>query len=132
MARKPTKALLFFGIAINVVLLGYFKYADFAIETADQVFGVDWAAPHILLPLAISFFTFQQIAYLADAHDGLVVEHDFFNYSLFITFFPHLIAGPITGALAIRAVAGRFAKSALGAESITTRPRTSGRWPCCC
>lgn len=96
LARRPTKSLLILGIAANLALLGYFKYTGFAVATADQLFGLDWTVPHILLPLAISFFTFQQIAYLSDAHDGLAVEHDFLNYSLFITFFPHLIAGPIT------------------------------------
>lgn len=96
LARNPTQALLVVGIGVNILLLGYFKYTGFAVETANELFGLDWAIPHIVLPLAISFFTFQQIAYLADAHDGLAVEHDFLNYCLFITFFPHLIAGPIT------------------------------------
>jgi D-alanyl-lipoteichoic acid acyltransferase DltB (MBOAT superfamily) len=96
LARKPRKALLIFGVAANVVLLGYFKYTGFLVGTADDIFGLGWTAPDILLPLAISFFTFQQIAYLSDAYDGVAVEHDLLSYSLFITFFPHLIAGPIT------------------------------------
>jgi alginate O-acetyltransferase complex protein AlgI len=96
LVRKPGRALLAFGIAANLLLLGYYKYTGFFIQTVDQIAGLDWAIPNIVLPLAISFFTFQQIAYLVDAHDGAVVEHDFLNYCLFITFFPHLIAGPIT------------------------------------
>ena len=94
--RRPSKWLLAFGIAANVLLLGYYKYTGFLIETIDRLSGLDWAIPSIALPLAISFFTFQQIAFLLDAHDGAVNDHDFVNYCLFITFFPHLIAGPIT------------------------------------
>lgn len=96
LVRQPNKLLLAFGIAANVLLLGYYKYTGFLVQAVDQIAGLDWAIPNIVLPLAISFFTFQQIAYLVDAHDGAVVEHDFLNYCLFITFFPHLIAGPIT------------------------------------
>lgn len=94
--RRRSRAFLFAGIAANVALLGYFKYTGFVIQTAADVAGASWAMPQILLPLAISFFTFQQIAYLVDANDGEVTEHGFLNYCLFITFFPHLIAGPIT------------------------------------
>jgi D-alanyl-lipoteichoic acid acyltransferase DltB (MBOAT superfamily) len=94
--KKPSRALLAIGIAANLALLGYYKYAGFLVQSIDQLTGLDWAIPNIVLPLAISFFTFQQIAYLVDAHGGAVVEHDFLNYCLFITFFPHLIAGPIT------------------------------------
>ncbi len=93
---KPSRTLLALGVAANLALLGYYKYAGFLVQTVDQLAGLDWAIPNIVLPLAISFFTFQQIAYLVDARDGAVVEHDFLNYCLFITFFPHLIAGPIT------------------------------------
>jgi D-alanyl-lipoteichoic acid acyltransferase DltB (MBOAT superfamily) len=94
--KNSQKKLLVAGIAANVLLLGFFKYTNFFITTVDQVTGLNLFAPHIVLPLAISFFTFQQIAYLVDAYDGAVTEHDFLNYCLFITFFPHLIAGPIT------------------------------------
>ncbi|MDB5945278.1 MAG: hypothetical protein JWQ33_304 [Ramlibacter sp.] len=94
--KRRSRALLVFGITANVLLLGYFKYTGFLVGTLDQALGLHWSAGAIVLPLAISFFTFQQIAYLSDAYDGAVVEHDFLNYSLFITFFPHLIAGPIT------------------------------------
>jgi alginate O-acetyltransferase complex protein AlgI len=94
--RKPSRALMIFGVAVNVALLAVFKYSAFTVETVNDVLRADLAAPDIVLPLAISFFTFQQIAYLVDANDGNVPEHGFLNYCLFITFFPHLIAGPIT------------------------------------
>ena len=96
LAKEPHRGILFFGIAVNVALLSYFKYTGFVVKSIDDAFGLGWTIPSIVLPLAISFYTFQQIAYLSDAHDGAAVEHDFSNYCLFITFFPHLIAGPIT------------------------------------
>jgi D-alanyl-lipoteichoic acid acyltransferase DltB (MBOAT superfamily) len=94
--RRQSKLTLALGIGFNVCLLGYFKYTMFALETTRELFGGDWQVPHVILPLAISFFTFQQIAYLVDAYGGRVSERDPLNYALFITFFPHLIAGPIT------------------------------------
>ncbi|MCQ4309036.1 MBOAT family protein [Pseudomonas stutzeri] len=94
--RRPSRTLLVLGVAANVALLGYYKYTGFLFATLDDAFGLGWSVGDIILPLAISFFTFQQIAYLVDAHDGEVSEHDFVNYCLFITFFPQLIAGPIT------------------------------------
>lgn len=89
------KTLLIIGITANVSLLGYFKYMDFFIFNTNAVFGTDYAFMHIALPLAISFFTLQQIAYLVDSYEGLAKENDFLNYSLFVVFFPQLIAGPI-------------------------------------
>ena len=94
--RRQSRLLLAVGILFNLGLLGWFKYAGFAVATADALLARDWNVPHIILPLAISFFTFQQIAYLVDAYGGKVSERDPLNYCLFITFFPHLIAGPIT------------------------------------
>ncbi|MBU3015747.1 MBOAT family protein [Poseidonibacter lekithochrous] len=89
------KSILIFGIISNVSLLGYFKYADFFIENFNFVIGTNVNLLHLLLPLAISFFTFQQIAYLVDSYRGETKEYDFLNYALFVTFFPQLIAGPI-------------------------------------
>ena len=86
---------LVFGLAVNLALLGLFKYADFAIRTIDMAAGAHIAALNIVLPLAISFFTFQQIAFLVDSYQGKAPERSFSAYCLFITFFPHLIAGPI-------------------------------------
>ena len=89
------KSLLIFGILTNLLLLGYFKYADFFIANINTVFSTDFNLLHLLLPLAISFFTFQQIAYLIDSYRKETAEYDFLNYALFVTFFPQLIAGPI-------------------------------------
>lgn len=94
--RRPSKMVLVLGVAANVALLGYYKYTGFLFGTLDHAFDLGWSVGDIILPLAISFFTFQQIAYLVDAHDGEVTEHDFVNYCLFISFFPQLVAGPIT------------------------------------
>jgi D-alanyl-lipoteichoic acid acyltransferase DltB (MBOAT superfamily) len=94
--HRPSRTVLVLGIIGNLLPLLYYKYTTFLLTNIDTAFGLDWQIREIVLPLAISFFTFQQIAYLSDAHDGAVVEHDFLNYCLFITFFPHLIAGPIT------------------------------------
>ncbi|MFA5216017.1 MBOAT family protein [Sulfuricurvum sp.] len=90
-----SKAILAFGIISNVLLLGYFKYMDFFIANANTVLGSHWDLMHIVLPLGISFFTFTQIAYLVDAYRDEVKEMDYLNYTLFVTFFPHLLAGPI-------------------------------------
>jgi len=89
------KSLLFFGIASNIALLAYFKYADFLIENINYFTSNNIHLLELALPLAISFFTFQQIAYLVDSYRNKTNEYDFLNYSLFVTFFPQLIAGPI-------------------------------------
>lgn len=89
------RPLLAAGIAANVLLLCYYKYTDFFIGNVNAALGLSLPLQHIVLPLALSFFTFQQIAYLVDSHRGLTREYDFLNYALFVTFFPQLIAGPI-------------------------------------
>jgi alginate O-acetyltransferase complex protein AlgI len=94
-ARFPRRLVLAFGIIGNLGLLGYFKYADFLIDNINAAFDIGFISPHLLLPLGISFFTFTQIAYLVDSYRGEAREYDFLNYALFVTFFPHLIAGPI-------------------------------------
>lgn len=93
--RVHRKLILSIGVAANLALLGYFKYSDFLIENFDLLFGASVPLLHLALPLAISFFTFQQIAYLVDSYRGETKEYDFLNYALFVTFFPQLIAGPI-------------------------------------
>ena len=92
---RPGKLLLTAGVTANLVLLGYFKYAGFLAGIATDLTG--WPGPiePIILPLAISFFTFLQIAYLVDAWKGKTEEYHFTDYLLFVTFFPHLIAGPL-------------------------------------
>ena len=93
--RIHKKSLLTFGIVANLFLLGYFKYTDFFLENFNLLFDGSVPLLHLALPLAISFFTFQQIAYLVDSYRGETAEYDFLNYALFVTFFPQLIAGPI-------------------------------------
>lgn len=90
--RRPA---LWLGVAFNLGLLGYYKYADFLIGNINVVAGTEIALSHLLLPLAISFYTFQQIAFLVDAYRGRVAAPGFLNYCLFVCFFPQLIAGPI-------------------------------------
>ena len=89
------KSILIFGIVVNITLLGYFKYTDFLIENWNLLSGEKIELLHLALPLAISFFTFQQISYLVDSYRKETKEYDFLNYALFVTFFPQLIAGPI-------------------------------------
>lgn len=96
--RIAKKIILAFGIVANLALLGYFKYSDFLISNINFAFDVQIAHLNLLLPLAISFFTFQQIAYLVDSSTGGgggTKQYDFLSYCLFVTFFPQLIAGPI-------------------------------------
>ena len=93
--RIHKKSLLTFGAVANLSLLGYFKYTDFFLENFNLLFDGSVPLLHLALPLAISFFTFQQIAYLVDSYRGETAEYDFLNYALFVTFFPQLIAGPI-------------------------------------
>lgn len=86
---------LVLGITANLLVLGFFKYTHFLVENIEWVLGARFNLMEIVLPLAISFFTFQQIAYLVDSHRGTTRETDPVNYLLFVTFFPQLIAGPI-------------------------------------
>jgi alginate O-acetyltransferase complex protein AlgI len=90
-----SKAFLVLGIALNLGLLGYFKYANFFVENLNLLTGASWNLERVFLPLAISFFTFQQISYLVDAGQGKTREYNFLHYCLFVCFFPQLIAGPI-------------------------------------
>ena len=83
------------GIAGNLLLLGVFKYADFALSNVAGLLGKPLPLPHLVLPLGISFFTFTQIAYLIDVYRSKAREPSVANYALFVSFFPHLLAGPI-------------------------------------
>lgn len=89
------RLVLGFGVSINLLSIGYFKYANFFIGNINIALGADYYLESIVLPLAISFFTFQQITFLVDSYRGLTNEADFLNYCLFVSFFPQLIAGPI-------------------------------------
>tara|TARA_R110002110_G_scaffold91264_1_gene237362 strand:- start:12218 stop:13771 length:1554 start_codon:yes stop_codon:yes gene_type:complete len=94
--QSSTNRFLFLlGIVVNLSLLGYFKYANFFVDNLNAVLGTHWSIGNIFLPLAISFFTFQQISYLVDAWQGKTSEYNFLHYCLFVCFFPQLIAGPI-------------------------------------
>lgn len=88
------RTALVFGVAGDLLVLGVFKYAGFATENVNALFGSHFAV-HILLPVGISFYTFTQIAFLVDAYRGQVAAYALPHYALFVTYFPHLIAGPI-------------------------------------
>ena len=93
--RKHRKLIILtLGIIFNLAIIGYFKYSIFFIQTFTQT-GSNFLVTQLILPLGISFFTFQQISYLIDSYRGKVEEYNLLNYSLFVTFFPQLIAGPI-------------------------------------
>ncbi|MFQ5954347.1 MAG: MBOAT family O-acyltransferase, partial [Kiloniellales bacterium] len=83
------------GVALNLAVLGVFKYADFFADSLGMLFGVTHDPWNIILPLGISFFTFQQISYLVDLRRGEAPVYDFLDYAVYVTFFPQLIAGPI-------------------------------------
>lgn len=89
------RALMMLGVAANLALLAYYKYVNFFADSVNIVWGTSWHMEKLLLPLAISFFTFQQIAYLVDAWRGAARDYSFLHYCLFVSFFPQLIAGPI-------------------------------------
>jgi D-alanyl-lipoteichoic acid acyltransferase DltB (MBOAT superfamily) len=92
---RARKAVLLGAIASDLLLLGYYKYTHFFLDTVNGFAGTDWNLGQIILPLGISFFTFTQIAYLVDAYRDRAREYRFIPYLLFVTYFPHLIAGPI-------------------------------------
>lgn len=95
-SEAPVKfRLLAAAVVVNLLLLGYFKYADFFISGMNFFSNNQIAALHVILPIGISFFTFTQIAFLVDTYQGKVKEYRFVHYVLFITYFPHLIAGPV-------------------------------------
>lgn len=89
------KHWLSFAIAANLGLLAYYKYADFFILTLNGATDAGIPLLNIALPIGISFFTFTQIAFLVDTYQGKVKEYRFVHYVLFVTYFPHLIAGPV-------------------------------------
>lgn len=92
--------LLRLAIIANLLLLAYYKYANFFVGNFNTLSGAglgfaEVVLPEVVLPLGISFFTFTQIAFLVDAHQGKAREYNLMHYGLFVTYFPHLIAGPI-------------------------------------
>lgn len=93
--KEHVRLLLTVSVCINLGLLGYYKYADFFLSSLSTFSGTSLALGKIILPLGISFFTFTQIAFLVDTSRGMVKEYSFSHYALFVTYFPHLIAGPV-------------------------------------
>ncbi|WP_445219184.1 MBOAT family O-acyltransferase [Bradyrhizobium sp. Pa8] len=94
LAPMQRKAVLALGVVGDLLVLGIFKYAGFVAENINALAGTH-VAVHILLPVGISFYTFTQIAFLVDAYRGQVAHYALPHYALFVTYFPHLIAGPI-------------------------------------
>ena len=92
---RKRKVFLVLGILFNVGLIGYYKYYDFFVENINAVFGSSLALKHILLPLGISFFTFQQLSFLVSVYQGEERVGKLRDYCLFVSFFPQLVAGPI-------------------------------------
>jgi len=92
---RPRTALLCLAVAIDLGLLGYYKYTGFFLENLNGIAGTNYAWRSMILPLGISFYTFQQITLLADISAGQIKDFRFRDFLLFVTFFPHLIAGPI-------------------------------------
>jgi D-alanyl-lipoteichoic acid acyltransferase DltB (MBOAT superfamily) len=89
------KHLLIVAITSNLLLLGYYKYANFFLSNINAIAETHLTLGEIILPLGISFFTFTQISFLVDTYQGKVKEYNFIHYALFVTYFPHLIAGPV-------------------------------------
>ena len=92
---QSSRVALTIGFAVNLLVLAYFKYTNFLLDNANAVFGTHFNIANIILPLGISFFTFQKIAYLVDAYRGEAEEYDLLDFGLFVMYFPQLIAGPI-------------------------------------
>ena len=88
--KMQRKILFIVGILANVALLGYYKYTDFFLTNVNALTGADFALKHIVLPIGISFFTFQLIAFLVDSYRGETTNYDIVDYLLFITFFPQV------------------------------------------
>ena len=101
--KHKNKAIFIFALAVNIGLLLYFKYTDFFIITANKIFHTNYNLLNIVLPLGISFFTFQQISFIVDTYKGEITpphsqitrKYNFLHYASYVTYFPQLIAGPI-------------------------------------
>jgi alginate O-acetyltransferase complex protein AlgI len=97
--QRQRKKRLTVAVVLNLVVLGYFKYANFFIDDLNAALQLASARPlqslDVVLPIGISFFTFTQIAFLVDCYEGKVRERNFAHYALFVSYFPHLISGPV-------------------------------------
>jgi alginate O-acetyltransferase complex protein AlgI len=94
-STQKAKMVLTVAVVTNLSWLAYFKYANFFIANLSQLMGAELTMVNVVLPLGISFFTFTQIAFLVDVYRGIAREYNFIHYVLFVTYFPHLIAGPV-------------------------------------
>ena len=94
--KRKSKWILWVGIILDVALLFYFKYTNFAITSINEFWQKDITALSLVLPIGISFFTFQQIGYLVDTYRGETTENTILDYLLYVTFFPKILMGPIT------------------------------------
>ena len=94
-SKERRKLIMVLAVAANILLLGYFKYTNFFISNINVLLATDIHILTIALPLAVSFYTLTQIAYLVDIYRGEVYGGGFWEYLLFVTFFPKLISGPI-------------------------------------
>ena len=92
---KIRKPILVLAILFNLVLLFWTKYYNFFIDSLNRFFGCDLSIHSLIIPLGISFVTFQQIAYIVGSYKKQIIDSDFWNYALFIAFFPHVLSGPI-------------------------------------
>ncbi|HOV80024.1 MAG TPA: MBOAT family O-acyltransferase [Bacillota bacterium] len=95
LSATGSRKILAAGIAFNLSLLACYKYSNFFIDSVNMFFGLSISSLNIVLPLAISFFTFTQTAYIVDIYRNRTARYPFLDYCLFVLFFPHLIAGPI-------------------------------------
>ncbi len=93
--KTQAKRYLTFGVLLNIAILAYYKYADFVLYNATSLLHISYTPIQTTLPLAISFFTFLQIAYIVDCYKDFDKIYSYLDYTLFVTFFPHLIAGPL-------------------------------------
>lgn len=93
--EKHHKILMIIGISVNVLMLLYFKYLNFFIENINMMFGSDFSIFHLILPIGISFFSFQQIAYIIDVYRNPKIHYPFLEYALHVIFFPYILSGPI-------------------------------------
>src|SRR5687767_6235115 len=94
-AERSRKALLTVAVSVNLMALGYYKYANLLSSSVGALTGIATPAFDVILPLGISFYTFTQIAYLVDSYAARRSEKSFAAYVLFVTYFPHLVAGPV-------------------------------------
>lgn len=123
--EKRRKALLIFGIAVSVALLGYYKYTGFVISSLNEWSSLGLSARKILLPVGISFFIFTQIAYLVDLYHSPDKRTGFLNYALFISFFPRLLAVAPSPAMARSYLSWRASRARRSTTEIC-------HWRCIC